>query len=139
MKKTITLFAMAALTSSATFAQYNQPGRNNSGYDKGREVAVNNDRDRGGYYGDRDSYFFTQREKDMQIASINREYFRKSESVKNKFFMSRYKKEQLLYSLKMDRDAEVRSVFEKFNDRRNKFNRRDERFYRHDDKDRGKW
>jgi hypothetical protein len=138
MKKTITLLAMAALVSSATFAQYNHSG-GNSGYNKGREVVVNSDRDRGGYHGDRDSYFFSEREKDMQIASINREYYRKSESVKDKFFMSRYKKEQLLYSLKMERDAEVRSVFEKFNDRRNKFGPSDDRFDRHDGRDRVRW
>ena len=128
MKKTFTLFAMAAIISSASFAQYNQPGNKSYGNNRDRDVVVNNDRDRGGPGYDRGTYYFTAREKDRAINSINRDYFRKIESVKNKFFVSRYKKEQKIYSLQMQRDAELRSVAQKFKDRRNLSNRRDPRF-----------
>ena len=128
MKKTFTLFAMAAIISSASFAQYNQPGNKSYGNNRDRDVVVNNDRDRGGPGYAIGTYYFTAREKDRAINAINRDYFRKIESVKNKFFVSRYKKEQKIYSLQMQRDAELRSVAQKFNDRRNLSNRRDPRF-----------
>jgi len=137
MKKTLTLFAMLAMISSATFAQHNQPGNRDYDNNRNRDVVVNNDRDRGGPGYGKGTYYFTAREKDMAINSINRDYFRKMESVKNKFFVNRYKKEQKIYSLQIQRDAELRSVIEKFNDRRNQANRRDQRFDKYDNK--GRW
>ncbi len=44
MKKTFTLFAMAAIISSASFAQYNHPGNKSYGNNRDRDVVVNNDR-----------------------------------------------------------------------------------------------
>ena len=126
MKKTITLIAVAALISSASFAQYNNP-RNNG--DRNRDVVVYDNNGKGG---DRGTYYFTARERDMEIAAINREYYRKIEAVKSKLFMGRSKKERVIYSLEAERNAEVRNVIAKFNDRRNKFDRRDKRYGDHD-------
>ncbi|MEO6547924.1 MAG: hypothetical protein ABIN94_07980 [Ferruginibacter sp.] len=125
MKKSFTLVAIAALITTGSFAQFGHSRDNN--YDQGRDVVVNNGH--GGYGRDKDrreergTYFFTAREKDMQLFSINREYGNRIESVRHKFFMSRGKKEQLIYSLEQERSAEIRSVWAKFNDRRNLFNR----------------
>ncbi|MEP7142404.1 MAG: hypothetical protein ABI707_06025 [Ferruginibacter sp.] len=131
MKKTFTLLAVAALLTSASFAQDGRQRDNNYGNDRGREVASNN-HEGNGYGRPRGTYYFSSREKDMQIFSINREYNHKIESVKHKFFMGRSKKEQLVCSLELQRDAEIRSVIEKFNDRRNLYDARDNRHNDHD-------
>ncbi|MCW3094151.1 MAG: hypothetical protein JWP81_5220 [Ferruginibacter sp.] len=121
MKKTFTLAAIAALITTATFAQNGHSRDNN--YDRGRDVVVNNDRDGYGYGKERGTYYFSARERDMQVFSINREYSNKIESVRNRLFMGRGKKEHLIYSLELQRNAEIRGVMAKFNDRRNLFNR----------------
>jgi hypothetical protein len=114
MKKTITLLLSVALMSSAAFAQYNngQQRDNNYGYNKP------NDRDHG--YDKGKFYFFTARERDMQIAQINREYGNKMQSVRNRFLMSRRQKERQLAILEQQRSDEIRMVWLKFNDRMNK-------------------
>ena len=120
MKKIFTLlFASVMLTSA--FAQYdpnNDWGKNNKddGYAKdGKHRHDDDDRYKGGYS-------FTPRERDMQIDQINREYDYKIQSVKNKFFMSWYQKKRQIEFLKDQRDNELRRVYSKFNDRRNKCN-----------------
>lgn len=128
MKKTFTLLAIAALISSTSFAQGNYPRDNNYGNDRGRDVVVNNNGDRNGYGKGRGVYYFSPRERDMQIKSINIDYNRRIESVSRKFFMNRSKKQQIIYSLDLQRDAEIRSVIAKFNDRRNRFDGRDSRY-----------
>lgn len=130
MKKTATLFAIAVLISSATFAQYNHPRNNN-----GHEVVVIRDHDRNDRGFGKGGYYFTAKERDREIASINREYFNRIQSVKGKLFMSRSKKDRLIYNLEMDRSREVRNVIAKFNDRKNFYDRRNDRFY---DRDRGR-
>lgn len=137
MKKTITLLATAAMFTTASFAQHNQHRDNNYGNDRDRGGVVNNNRDRNDYGNERGTYYFSAREKNMQISSINNDYYRRIESVKNKFFMNRSKKERLICSLEMQREAEIRSVIAKFNDRRNRFDRRDKRD--HDYDKRNKW
>ena len=115
MKTTFTFLATAILMSAAAFAQ---PGQSrNDGYGNNRDVVVNNTR--GGY--DRGTYYFTAREKDIQISAINRDYYRKIESVRDRRFMSRTKKDHAIYSFEMQRNAEVRNVRARFNDRRNDF------------------
>ncbi|GEM_PF-758102 len=137
MKKTFTLLAIAAFISSASFAQGNHSCDNNYRNDRDRDVAVINNGDRNGYGKNRGAYYFSPRERDMQIKSINIDYNRKIESVNRKFFMNRSKKQHIIYSLDVQRDTEIRSVIAKFNDRRNRFDGRDRRY---DDRGRNnKW
>ena len=147
MKKTITLLAIAALITTASFAQNNHQRDNNYdqrdnnyGNNRDREIAANNSRERNGNYGyEKGSSNFTTREKNIQIASINSDYDRRIESVRNKFFMPRPKKERLIYSLEMQRDAEIRSVLSKYNNSGNNCDRREERYHNHDHNDRHNW
>ncbi len=114
MKKIFTLLFSMALLSTA-FAQYgpkDDQGRNN------RDVyADNHHRGQGGY----GSYYFTARERDMQIAQINREYNYRIRSVKNHFFMGWYQKKRQINYLENKRNSEINAVYAKFNDRRNRF------------------
>ena len=123
MKKTFTLLAIATVLTTASFAQYDRPHGN---YDRDREIAATNNRDGYGHGRERGTYFFSAKDKEAAIYSINNEYRRKIESVKHRFFMGRAKKEQILYSLEMQRSAEIRNVISKFNDRRNLYDRRDD-------------
>ena len=125
MKKTFTLLSIAILLTSGLFAQQN----GHRGYHDGNDndYAVNNDwRGRG----DRGGYYFTDREKDMQIRSINREYNGKIQSVKHRWFTGRERKQQMIWSLEQQRQAEIRSVYARFNDPRNRYERQDNRRYK---------
>lgn len=132
MKKSFTLLAIAAMITSATFAQYNHPRDNNYdqrdnnyGNNNGRDVVINSDRDKRGYDNNRGTYYFSPRERDVQISAINNDYNHRIESVRNKFFMGRAKKENIIYSLQMQRNDDIRAVVARFNDRRNMFDGRD--------------
>ena len=151
MKKSFTLLAIAALITSATFAQYNHPRDNNYdqrdnnyGNNNGGDVVINNDRDRRGYENNRSTYYFTPRDRDFRISAINNDYTRRIESVRNKFFMGRGKKENIIYTLQMQRNDDIRAVVAKFNDRRNIFSERDRNVdcdhddYEHDHHDHGR-
>jgi hypothetical protein len=127
MKKIITLlFGMAMLTS--VFAQFDQQDM----YQNNKNVAANDfrkhdkDNDR---YG---RYYFTPKERDFQIAQIKREYDYKIQAVKNKHFMGWYQKKRQIDFLQDQREKEIRMVWAKFNDRRNKFGD-------HDRRDRRNW
>lgn len=129
MKKMFTLLVATAMLSTA-FAQYDQKDqRDQKGYDNRRDVVINegnhryeknDDWNKGGYY-------FSAREKEMQIVQINRAFDCKIQSVKSQFFMSRYQKIRQVRFLEEQRDREIQSVIEKFRDRRNQFNRYDHR------------
>lgn len=119
MKKIFTLLFATAMLSTA-FAQYGQKGQkgntkandvyasnNNPGYDK-------HDKDYGGY-------IFTAKEKDMQIAQINREYNKKIQAVKSKLFMNWFQKSRQIKNLEAQRDNEVQQVMYKFNSPKNQF------------------
>lgn len=122
MKKMFTLAFTAILLSGSVFAQYGSRD-----YDKDRD----NDNNRnGGWHDNKDgkndkygkgAYYFTARERDMEIAGINREYDRRIQAVKNRFFMNRRQKEYQIYTLDDQRRMEIKQVWAKFNDRRNKF------------------
>lgn len=125
MKKIFTLMVSITLFTTA-FAQY---GRDNGNYGggygnnngNGRDVTYNDgrfkkDRDR---YDDRFSY--SKREMEMQVARINRDYDRRIEDVKSRFFMPRFKKEQMICKLEEQRKQELRMVYSKFSDRRNRY------------------
>lgn len=118
MKKTILLLVTVLLVGTS-FAQYNkQKDRDNDyGYNKDRGDKFDRGRDK--------IYFFTARERDIELAQINREYTNRIESVRRKFFMSRFHKERQVQSLLQQRDYEVRQVWMKYNDKRNKGDGRD--------------
>ena len=124
MKKIITILITSAMFTSA-FAQYGQNDEwdkkdNGDVYAKDGKHRHDDDRHKGKYY-------FTPRERDMQIAQINREYDYRIQSVKNKFFMSWYQKKRQIEFLKDQRDREIRMVYAKFNDRRNRYDDHDRR------------
>ncbi len=125
MKKIFTLLFATAMLSTA-FAQYGQKDRtkendvyvsnDNRGFDKHDNDFDRNDKGYG-----RGAYIFTAREKDMQIAQINREYAYKIQSVKNKPFMSWFQKKRIINNLEEQRENEIRQVMFKFNSPKNKF------------------
>jgi len=126
MKKIITLLVSVTMVASV-FAQYNG-GRgqgqgnngygNNGNYDKGKDVVFVDAKFR-------DSYVFTPRERDMQIAQINREFDQKIQSVKMKFFMPRFKKQQLIGQLEDQRKDEIKMVIWKFKSPKNRYDDHD--------------
>jgi Ni/Co efflux regulator RcnB len=75
MKKTFTILAVATVLTSAAFAQYDGNRRNDNKYDNNNshDVVVNNFPTRGNGYNDRGDSYFSEREKDIQIAQINQE------------------------------------------------------------------
>lgn len=128
MKKIFTLLVSVFVLSSA-FAQYDEKGD-----------WANNNR-QGDYKGDgkdkfdrhddkfRNTYYFSAREKDMQIAQINRNYDYKIQAVQNKFFMSWREKKRQISFLQDQRNCEIKAVMDKFYDRRNMYNRDRRRDY----------
>lgn len=138
MKETFTLLATVILITSAAFAQRNNNhewddnyGNNNN---NPNDIAIDRNHDRGGGYDDRGNqdYYFSEREKNMQISEINRDYNRKIQSVRNKFFMGRYQKERIITSLQFQREDDIRSVIARFNHRENHYGQRDDRYHDHD-------
>ena len=124
MKKIFTLLFTAAMITSA-FAQYDPKeewNKNNKDDVYGREEKHRHDKDNGWL---KEGYYFTPGQRDMQIAQINREYEYRIEAVKNKFYMSWYQKRRQIGFLKDQRDNDIRMVYARFNDRRNKYYDRD--------------
>ncbi len=124
MKKIFTL--TAALTIFTTsFAQYKGGVQKEDNYSNRKDVAW----DDKGYKKDNDrfngSYNFSTRERDMQIAQINREYDYKIREVKSRWLLSRYKKEDMIRSLNFQRQEEIRRVYARFSDRRNRYDDHD--------------
>lgn len=131
MKKIFTLLFSIAMLSTA-FAQYGQNGRRdkhddvyvsngNPGYDKDYDRDRKEDYDLDCKGHGRGGYIFNAREKDMQIAQINREYAFRIQSVKNKYVMSWYQKKRIIINLDDQRDEEIFQVMRKFNSPKNKF------------------
>ncbi|MDB5279371.1 MAG: hypothetical protein JWR61_4326 [Ferruginibacter sp.] len=112
---TFTILVLATLSTSAACAQYDGNRRNDNKYDNNNShEVVNSFPTRGGGYDDRGDRYFSEREKNMQIAQINREYNYKIQSVKSHFFMSRFQKGRKIDALNFQRDREIHSVIEKF-------------------------
>jgi len=130
MKKTI-LLLITVISISTTFAQYNGNQQRGNG---NHDVAVTDNRDYGygkGYgNGNKDwgTYFFSARDKEMQIANINHDYDRKIQSVRMKFFMGRFQKERIIDQLQAQRSNEISAVNAKFFDRKNLFNQQGKRY-----------
>jgi len=128
MKKIFTMLLATTLLSTA-FAQYSgreQPKRNNEpdvyakndnrGYERNENVGY--DRFDNGHKG---RYYFTPRERDMQIDRINSDYNYRIQAVRNRYFVNWRQKKQMIMSLDAQREQEIRDVIYRFNDRRNKF------------------
>ena len=142
MKKIFTFIVSTTLFTSA-FAQYNNSNQHDHSYDKSKDVAVTDSRnqnDHGYNKGNdagtnanwnkkddnsyNDNYAFSNRDRDMQIMKINREYNYKIQDVKNNVFMNRFKKQRVISMLEAQRNDEIQKVYAKFNNRHD----------RHDDK-----
>jgi len=122
MKKIFTMMIAAMMVTSA-FAQYEQKEDWN-GKDRNDIAKADgkNSYDRYDKHDDRgNTYYFTPREKDMQIAQINRNYDYKIRSVQNKFFMGWFEKRRQVKFLEQQRDCEIKAVMDKFNNRNNLF------------------
>jgi hypothetical protein len=135
MKKACTLLAAIILTATAAVAQ-NRNHDNNYENGNPHDVAINDNHSRGRGYDDGGSRYFNERERDMRIEEINREYYKRLQSVRNKFFMSRQQKERIINSLQFQREKEIRSVIAKFNQREYRYDKRDGRY---DDHDKRNW
>jgi hypothetical protein len=116
MKKFIALLVTVTMVTAAS-AQYQTNRQWNTRQDN--DVVYNGTRYGNNGYGP-NSYAFSTRERDIQVAQINREYDRKIREISNRCFMSRYKKERMLYALEEQRRAELRRVYIRFNDRNNR-------------------
>ena len=120
MKKMISFLLASVLVAPAMAKQYrgNQQERE---WNKDKEVVFTGNHDKKGYDRYDSRYSFSKREMELKIAQINREYDYKIKSVKSKFFMSRFKKEMMIRQLEDQRRDEIRQVYAKFSDRRNRF------------------
>jgi hypothetical protein len=119
MKKIFTLLFTTAMLSTA-FAQYGQKDQRDRSRDN--DVYASNDNRGNDHYGKGyGTYVFSAREKNMQIAQINREYDYKIQSVKNKPFMAWFQKKRQINALEAQRDAEICQVNDKFNSPKNQF------------------
>lgn len=115
----ITLLVAVTMMSTA-FAQYdrgNQPGYGN---DK-RDAVYNNNRGgygNDGYKRDNDRFYnrgeYYRREMMRQIDRINDEYDHKIREVKERFFMPRFRKEQIICQLEQQRKQEIQVVYNKY-------------------------
>jgi len=115
MKKTILLLA-TVISISTAFAQYNgnhtmvvAASNKSFGYDKG-------------------TYFFSAKDKDIQIAQINKDYDKKVLAVKMKLFIKRSQKDKMISDLQAQRNKEISAVNAKFYDRKNMFNQQASKF-----------
>ena len=109
MKKIITLMG-AVLLVTASFGQYHSDEKNS----RNNDVVYNDSRYNNHNDRRNDRYDYGNRERDIQIARINREYDRKIESVKHKWFMSHSKKEAIICSLEENRRYEIKKVYQRF-------------------------
>lgn len=116
------LLLSAGLISSA-FAQYNSGNDTDQGYDRNGDIASNygkyknekrfkNEKSRNKY---NKSYASIQR--NAQIARINREYNYKIEGVKNRHYMSRSRKINIINRLQEERRKDIQAVFTRSNNR----------------------
>jgi hypothetical protein len=127
MKKIITLVASVILVATA-FAQPN--GRAN-GHDNDRDVVYNDSRyDRNDNRRDdrrNDRYYFSKRERDMQVAQINRSYDERIHAVRNKWFASNGKKQRMIRELENERRYEIKKVYAKYSHPSNRADDNDKR------------
>ena len=113
MKKIFTLLVSVTMFASA-FAQYKTGGMKDDRYNKGNDVTYNNGSFKKDDKRSDNFYSFGTRERDMQIAQINREYDRKIQDIKSRFFIPRFKKEQMICQLNNQRNDEIKRVYARF-------------------------
>lgn len=93
----------------------------NQGYGNGKDLVINNNT-----YGNDDRYdkdfSFGEREKNMQIARINREYDYKIQKVQRSFFLNRFEKQRQIRFLQEQRQWEINKVLYQFRDHRGHHN-----------------
>lgn len=122
MKKIFTLL-ITGLIMSAASAQYDPKDDRNK---NDRQEDYKDDRyDRHDKHDNRRrTFYFTPRERDMQINQISREYDYKIRAVQNRYFMSRREKMYQIDLLKQQKEQEIRMVMMKFNSRRNLYHKK---------------
>ncbi len=121
MKKMITLVAAVILVATS----FAQPNGRAYGHDKDRDVVYNDHRRNDNRREDR--YSFSKRERDMQIAQINRAYDQKIYTVRNKWLTSNGKKQRMIRELENDRRYEIRKVYARYNNTSNRYEDNDRR------------
>ena len=111
MKKIITILVLV-LAGATSFAQYNrQVVSNNTGYDRGRDA----------YHANAD--FARQRE--FEIARINRDFNFKVQSIESRLFVGRRKKDILIREAQIQRDNEIQMVMSRYRNEAGRFDRHD--------------
>lgn len=119
MKKVFTLLVSLIMVAAA-FAQYDPDYERKNGYDKEKDAVYNDSR----YNKDDrrkidDRYSFNIRERDREIAKINREYDYRIQAVRYKYFMPNFRKERLIQNLENQRRDEIRNIYSNYGQRRN--------------------
>jgi len=126
MKKTILLLA-SVIAISTSFAQFG---------DKQDKAATSYSKD---YGYDKGTYFFSAKDKDMQIAQITRNYDAQIRSVKGRLFMNRFAKSKRIDQLQAQRQSEINAVNAKFYDKKNLYNQQGKKFDDRKDDKRHNW
>lgn len=126
MKKTI-LLLVSVITISTSFAQF-------SGKQDKAVASYSKD-----YGYNKGTYLFTAKDKDMQIAQINKNYDAQIRSVKSKLFMNRIAKSKKVDQLQAQRQSEINAVNAKFYDKKNLFNQQGKKFDDRKDDKRHNW
>lgn len=121
MKKMITLlvatgFITIAFAQNGQYDQRNQQA--NNGYQNQENNRYQSQSNNGYRNNDYNEHHFDHhmmyRERDEQIARINRDFDWKINSVGNSWFMSREKKHWEIHNLEMQKQHEISEVFERF-------------------------
>jgi len=104
MKKMFTLLLLSAIVWST---QAQQTEERNIPFDNDEVTAERP----GGHFGNnRNAYVLLERERDREIAKINRDYDRQIQKVQQHFFWSRLQKQRMIRQLEDDRRFEIRQV-----------------------------
>jgi hypothetical protein len=126
MKKIFTLLFSVTMFASA-FAQYKTGGQKDGGYNNGKDAVYNNGWDKKDDRRSNDYNSFTAKERDMEIAQINRDYDRQVRELKTSRYLSRAKKEKMVSKLEAQRSSEIAKVYAKFNARNSRYDDKDQR------------
>lgn len=120
MKKIFTLLFTTALLGTA-FAQYGHKGKKDR-HDEKEDCAYHDkhDYDKRGN-GNKGWYVFTPRERDVEVAHINREFDYKINRIQQQYYGGWSQKKNQVRHLEEQRSREIQTVMFKFSDRRNKF------------------
>jgi hypothetical protein len=121
MKKIITLVAAVILVATS----FAQPNGRDYRRDNDRDVVYNDHRRNDNRRGDR--YSFSKRERDMQIAQVNRAYDQKIYAVRNKWFAGNGKKQRMIRELENERRYEIRKVYARYNNASSRYEDNDRR------------